>query len=160
MRTRILLLLLALTGLVGCDHATKYWAESTLRAAPPVEVVDRVVTLRYTQNTDVAFNLLRRVPQRVRFPLIVGLVTVELAVVGWMLTRRRRPIEIAALALVLGGGIGNLADRVARGYVVDFIHVQHWPVFNMADVWVAAGAILLLLAMRRAPPEPTAAPSG
>jgi signal peptidase II len=49
-----------------------------------------------------------------------------------------------------GGAPGNLVDRVARGYVVDFVHVEHWPVFNMADVFLVVGAALLVVASMRA----------
>jgi signal peptidase II len=48
------------------------------------------------------------------------------------------------LVLILGGALGNTSDRVIRGYVVDFIHVPHWPVFNFADVWVTVGVALVL----------------
>jgi signal peptidase II len=54
----------------------------------------------------------------------------------------------------LGGALGNLADRVARGYVVDFIHVEHWPVFNVADTWVTLGVALFVYASARAGPAP------
>ncbi len=59
--------------------------------------------------------------------------------------------------LVLAGAIGNLADRLARGYVVDFIHVHHWPVWNVADAWVVLGVGALMIAAIRAAP-PAAAP--
>jgi lipoprotein signal peptidase len=64
------------------------------------------------------------------------------------LIRRRAELSptTAGLALVAGGAAGNLLDRAVRGYVVDFIHVHGWPIFNVADVAIAAGAILLLWA--------------
>jgi signal peptidase II len=163
MRVRLLVLFLALSGLVGCDHATKYWAETSLRARPAVPVVDDVVELRYTQNTDVAFNLLRSVPASVRRPVLIGVVTATVVALGVALLRRRRLVELAGLALVLGGAVGNLTDRIARGYVVDFIHFEHWPIFNVADVWVTIGGVLLLLGMRARrdaePPPPVPSPT-
>ena len=70
-----------------------------------------------------------------------------------MLVRRppRRPVVRAALLLVTAGAIGNYIDRLARGYVVDFVYLHHWPVFNVADVYVTAGAIILALAAWRSP---------
>jgi signal peptidase II len=55
--------------------------------------------------------------------------------------------------MVVGGAIGNVADRLLRGYVVDFIHLHRWPVFNVADIAVTVGAILLGVAMTRRPPR-------
>ena len=65
---------------------------------------------------------------------------------------RRRLPAMARLALLLlaGGAFGNGLDRLFRGYVVDFIHLTHWPVFNVADIYITAGGILLFLAYRRA----------
>ena len=48
------------------------------------------------------------------------------------------------LALILGGALGNLVDRIARGYVVDFIHVKGWPIFNVADMCITAAAIMIM----------------
>lgn len=63
-----------------------------------------------------------------------------------------------ALAVILAGAVGNYADRVLRGYVVDFLHVTHWPVFNVADVYITVGFALLFLLDRRA--RRLARPSG
>ncbi len=63
----------------------------------------------------------------------------------------KRPVIRAALLLVTAGAVGNYIDRLARGYVVDFVYLHHWPVFNVADVYVTAGAIMLALAALRSP---------
>jgi signal peptidase II len=131
--------------LVGCDHVTKLVAKSELEGAPPRDLVHGVLDLHYTENTDVAFNLLRAVPESIRRPALIvsgGLAVVALIV----LLMRRRPQRLvvqAALVLVTAGAIGNYVDRLARGYVVDFVHLQHWPVFNVADIYVTGGAVLL-----------------
>ena len=61
------------------------------------------------------------------------------------LLRRQSKLGFARIALLLmtAGALGNVLDRVVRGYVVDFVQVPHWPVFNVADIYVTAGAILL-----------------
>jgi signal peptidase II len=61
------------------------------------------------------------------------------------LVRTQRPWMRAALLLIAAGAAGNYFDRLLRGYVVDFIHLTHWPVFNVADIYVVAGAGLLAL---------------
>ena len=70
----------------------------------------------------------------------------------------RRMTQIA-LATILAGALGNLLDRVARGYVVDFIHVRGWPVFNVADVAVVVGVILLGVAHLKRTPTSTSPPA-
>ena len=69
-----------------------------------------------------------------------------------MLRGRANGWARVGLALVLAGALGNYADRLLRGYVVDFIHVTHWPVFNIADVLLTVGgALVLLQGLRRQP---------
>lgn len=134
-----------LTLLVGCDHATKRVAKGELEGHGPRDLIHGVLDLRYTENTDVAFNLLRTVPDRVRAPFLVvtGAVAV-LGLLGFLLLRRGGTGFVrAALLLITAGAVGNYLDRVVRGYVVDFVHVPHWPVFNVADAYVTVGAILL-----------------
>ena len=146
----------ALFVLVGCDHVTKYAAKSQLEGAPGREVIRGVVKLQYVENTDVAFNLLRWVPEAVRKPLLTAtggiamLGLVALAVTAAFGRARARSMVGLALLLVTAGAVGNGLDRVVRGYVVDFVRVPYWPVFNVADVYVTAGAALLALAAWRA----------
>jgi signal peptidase II len=148
--------LAALFVLVGCDHVTKYAAKAQLEGAPAREVIRGVVNLQYAENTDVAFNLLRWVPEPVRKPLLIvtgGIATlglVALAVTAAFGRARFRSIAGLALLLITAGAVGNALDRFVRGYVVDFVRVPYWPVFNVADVYVTAGAALLGLAAWRA----------
>jgi signal peptidase II len=136
--------LVGLTLLVGCDHATKLAAKSGLEGQPPHQLIRGVLDLRYTENTDVAFNLLRAVPERVRAPILIAFGgAAALALLGLLLLRRGLGSARVALLFVTAGAIANYLDRVIRGYVVDFVHVPHWPVFNVADAYVTVGGILL-----------------
>jgi len=141
-----LLLVIALLLLVGCDHATKHVAKGELEGKGPRDLIRGVLDLRYAENTDVAFNVLRAVPERVRVPLLA--ITGAVAVIGLLgvllLRRGGTGFARAALLLVTAGAVGNYLDRIVRGYVVDFVHVPHWPVFNVADAYVTVGAILLV----------------
>lgn len=131
--------------MVGCDHVTKALAKSELEARPAHSLIDPVLKLRYVENTDIAFNLLRGVPLNVREPLLLVAGALAILAVGaLLLSGQVGGWARAGLVLVLAGAIGNYADRVLRGYVVDFIHVPHWPVFNVADVLIVLGGALLL----------------
>jgi signal peptidase II len=154
------LVVAALLYLVGCDHATKYAAERELRDQPTT-VISGAVSLELHENHGVAFNNERILPTSARKPIIFAVGILAAAALAVALYRRRGTfnVETAALLFVAGGALGNLIDRVARGYVVDFVHVQHWPVFNMADVFLVVGAGLLVVAAYRArhdaaPPRP------
>jgi signal peptidase II len=151
--SRVLLLVLVLL-LVGCDHVTKGVAKAELESGGAHELIRGVVSFRYVENTDIAFNLLRWVPESIRFPALLVAGGIAVLALCALLLRGQRSVSLPLLALVLvtAGAIGNYADRVVRGYVVDFVHLKHWPVFNVADVYITAGYVLLalvLLAKRR-----------
>ena len=143
-----LALLACVAGLVGCDHATKLAAESALRGRGAVALVPGVVDLSYTENRDVAFDALARLSLHPSSLLLVAFaLTVTAAVVGlWVRRRHAGWPEHAGFAMVVAGALGNAIDRAVRGHVVDFVHVRFWPVFNVADVFVVAGIVLLVVA--------------
>jgi signal peptidase II len=148
-------LLGALISLVGCDHVTKAIAKSELEAQPAQAVIEPLLKLRYVENTDIAFNLLSWVPPQVKEPLLLVTGALAILAVGVILLRAQLTgWARAGLVLVLAGAIGNYLDRVARGYVVDFIHVTHWPVFNVADVLIVLGGAALLLERVQRSPTP------
>jgi signal peptidase II len=142
-----LCILAALSFLVGCDHATKGIAKLELDGGSARELIGGLVDFRYVENTDIAFNLLRWVPETVRTPLLLVFGAVVLLALGLLLLRGSGGSRLHRFALVLvtAGAIGNYLDRAVRGYVVDFVHVHHWPVFNVADVYITAGYVVLAL---------------
>jgi signal peptidase II len=138
--------------LVGCDHATKFVAKSQLEGERPHQLIRGVLDLDYTENRDVGFNLLRGIPEGPRAKVLLVAGALALLALGATLVRRapRAPLTRAALLLLTAGAAGNYVDRLARGYVVDFVYLHHWPVFNVADVYVTAGAVMLGLSIIRA----------
>jgi len=141
-----------LTLLVGCDHATKFVAKSQLEGARPHQLIRGVLDLHYTENRDVAFNLLRGIPEAPRAKVMLVAGALALLLLGAALIRRAPQARLtrAALLLLTAGAAGNYVDRLLRGYVVDFVYLHHWPVFNVADVYVTAGAAMLGLSIIRA----------
>jgi signal peptidase II len=156
------ILMLVAIGLAGCDHATKYAAQQNLSASPTKVVPG--VELVYSENHDTAFSVFRSLGIQAPKALLIALPIAALLAISYFAWRRRKvapKLELAGYAVVMGGALGNVIDRVFRGYVIDFIHVRHWPVFNVADIAVGVGVGLLLLSsLLRTKVEPSApAPS-
>lgn len=132
---------------VGCDQSTKHFAIQSLQDAPRVLLPG--IELTYAENRDMAFGVLQAVlGEEARFWLLSLAKSLAL-VLGVMFYVARRGIstsvERAAVGLVLAGAAGNLIDRVRHGYVVDFVKLPYWPVFNVADVAIVVGFGLFLL---------------
>jgi signal peptidase II len=150
---RVLLLVLLTAGLFGCDHATKAVATSSLGGGQSVAIVGDLVELRWTPNPDVAFSLARSLglaswsSPLVLAALASGAMALLLAV--WWTSRKEGTLVNIGFASAFAGALGNIVDRLTHGYVVDFIHVKRWPVFNVADVLVVVGVGLAFLAKRR-----------
>jgi signal peptidase II len=148
-------LLITAAVIVVVDQVTKSLALENL-ADGPVDVIEGILTLRLTYNPGGAFGVLQGVPN---FFLIATTVIV-IFILYWARTVQSAAWAIP-LGLVLGGGLGNLFDRVFRdtdGRVVDFVDLHVWPVFNVADSAITIGVIALLIMSFRAerqPDEPT-----
>lgn len=136
----------AAAAVVAFDQLTKEWALSTLDDGP-IEVVAGVFSLNLTYNSGGAFGLLQGLPG---FFLVATLVVIVIILIWAHKLEDQR--LIVPLGMVLGGGLGNLADRIFRatgGRVVDFIDVHVWPVFNLADSSIVIGVLLILLMSAR-----------
>lgn len=139
---------LALVVLV-LDQISKYWVSAALSYGEPA-VFTSFFNFTLLYNTGAAFSFLAEMDgwQRWFFALIAAVVSIVLVV--WVArVAAGRPREALALALILGGALGNLYDRIVHGHVVDFIvvHYQqyHWPAFNIADSAISVGAVILLI---------------
>ncbi len=144
-RLRVAIVLLTLS-LFGCDHATKLAAETSLSHGESVNVVTGILELRYAPNYDTAFSLLRTfdIARPPSILLAASALALGLVLAMWIASRKRASrVQHVGFALVVAGASGNVVDRAMRGYVVDFIHLTRWPIFNVADIAVVAGAVLL-----------------
>jgi len=164
MRFKSFLLFLFCAGLLGCDHATKLVAQKELGAGRVVTVVPKVLELRYARNDDVAFSALSHweIPHKTALLLAVSVLVLTGTLVMWIrhrLAQRGGTWNLAdvGFAFVLAGAFGNVIDRLMRGYVVDFIHLSHWPIFNVADACIVLGLIALGLSRSKARASPSSA---
>jgi signal peptidase II len=131
------------------DQATKFLVTRFLDLYERVEVLP-VLDFTLLHNTGAAFSMLAGASgwQRWFFIGLAGVVSAVLVVWIWRVPRGEKLLPLA-LALILGGAIGNVIDRIWHGYVIDFIHA-HWgaayfPAFNVADSAITVGAALLIL---------------
>jgi signal peptidase II len=124
------------------DQFTKAAIRAAFQPSESRPVVEGVFHLTYVQNTGSAFGLFRgATPWLILISVLVG---------WWVIVELRRPsarrltLTTLAWALVLGGAVGNVIDRVRWGHVVDFLDVRVWPVFNVADSAITVGVGLLV----------------
>lgn len=145
------LLLISLAD-VAADRLTKNWVSRHIPIGGAIPVIPHVLRITHWLNEGAAFSLFAdsASPHLVRVGLIAFTLIAAVAVfIGLIVTGRRFTLTTVALALILGGAIGNAHDRIAYGSVVDFIEVHifsyHWPDFNVADSSIVVGACMLLL---------------
>jgi signal peptidase II len=141
--------------LVAIDQAIKFWVVTELKGQPAIELIGplsgssttSILRFVFVSNSGAAFGL------GSSFTLVISLIA--LAVVAGLIRWSFKvldPLWITAIALLLGGALGNLIDRIfrepapLRGHVVDFISVGKFPVFNFADICITFAAIALLIA--------------
>ncbi|MHB8641297.1 MAG: signal peptidase II [Gaiellaceae bacterium] len=135
---------------VTADQVTKHIVASQLALDDEVKVIGPF-SIHHVQNSGIAFGLFSSATAAV-----IVLTTVA---VGWMLlffarSGARHPVLPIALGLVIGGSVSNLVDRVRLGHVTDFLDLEYWPAFNLADSFIVVGVAILLLALLQADRAP------
>jgi signal peptidase II len=152
---RFIIVTLTLLGCVGCDQVSKSAARAFLEAGAIQSLFADSLRLQLVENPGSFLSLGASLPEPVRFALLTAAVSVLLIalVCVALFSRRLGPKAFIALALVAGGGIGNLIDRVIHdGRVTDFLNIGIGPlrtgIFNLADMAILAGAFLLFLTYR------------
>ena len=153
---RALLILLVLVSCIGCDQVSKDMAQENLRFARPVELLGGMLHLYYAENTGVAFSLGAELSRTVRYWLFtVGAGVVLIGLFLYALLRRKSTRwQLVAYALMIGGGVSNLLDRLFNdGRVIDFMMIKvgavHTAIFNLADVMILSGCGLLVAVLWR-----------
>jgi signal peptidase II len=147
---RILYLLIAAI-VVLLDRWTKHLVAQRIALYSHIQIIPGFFQLTHTENTGAAFSLFADSPAPWKTAMLIAFSGIALVVVSILLLKNHHA-QLAtgvALSLILGGALGNLWDRVARGRVVDFLLLYYkryqWPVFNLADSAIVIGAGLLVL---------------
>jgi signal peptidase II len=149
---------------IAADQASKAWVLRHLPGQPPLTVVPGFFDLIFSRNTGGVFGLLGGAPSPGRRAFFAAATLAALGVIVSLLHRWGRDSRLltVALALVAGGAVGNLVDRLRFGSVVDFIdwhwRGHHWYTFNVADSAITVGATLLFV--HSLLPEPAATAAG
>ena len=132
-------------GIILCDLLTKHFVISGRELGETESVIAGLFNFTYVQNFGAAWSMFSG---NGTFLLVMSFVFVSVLMVFYFLERKNGVLFHVGWALILGGAIGNLVDRIAFGYVRDFIQFDFWkafPVFNVADIALTFGVILLLV---------------
>lgn len=131
---------------IVADQITKMFARMNLEIHRPVEIIGNFLRFTFAWNEGAAFSLSWGGP--LVLGIFTGIAVIVLSIYIWRCSDCNRMISIA-LGAILGGAIGNLIDRCIYGKVVDFIDIgvpgRRWPTFNVADIAISVGGILLLI---------------
>jgi signal peptidase II len=137
--------------IVILDRMTKMWVASHVELYfGSITVIPKLFSITHVENPGAAFSLLADASPAVRSAVLITFSTMAMIVVAFVLWRTGREWTVmnAGLALVLGGAVGNLWDRIIRHKVTDFFHFYignwSWPDFNVADSAIVVGACLLM----------------
>ena len=131
--------------LIAIDQAVKYVVRMNMQLGQTIPVVQDVFHITYIQNTGAAFSIMQG--QTAILIAIPSIITIAIIVYIYKFTKKSHFTLPLALALVCGGGLGNLTDRIRFGAVVDFIDFRVFPIFNFADIFVCVGCGLLIIHM-------------
>ena len=132
--------------LIILDQATKYLAVAHLKDSPAFELIPNVFELYYLENQGAAFSILWG--QKTFFVIITGSLFLIMFYLYLRLPEKNRYVWVKlVLVLLMAGAVGNLIDRCAHNYVIDFFYFKliNFAVFNVADIYITVGAFLFIL---------------
>jgi signal peptidase II len=145
-RSRWLALIIA--AIVAVDWITKALVQQRLPLYDRRPLIDGLLSFMHTMNTGISWGFFKNLPDGIRLPLIALLTLVGIGVAVWMMWDTHDRWQQIAGALVLGGALGNLGDRLVNGGVTDFIYVHFFPyIFNVADISITIGGVILAARM-------------
>jgi len=139
---RVLIFSIISIMLIVIDQIIKLWSFNSLRMGNSITIISNILELDYLENRGAAFGIFQG---NVVALAIISIMIMVIIIVYMVKNKIKNQIFLLALIFIISGGIGNLIDRIFRGFVIDYIELLFikFPVFNMADVYVFLGAILI-----------------
>ncbi len=143
------------SAVLALDQVTKFLIEKTMSLHESIELIPNFIHITYLRNTGAAFGFLAGGRSALRMVFFILISAVAIGCISYLLKtlRPQQKTMIVSLSLILGGALGNLADRLRMGEVIDFIDLHwyhvHWPAFNVADSAISIGVILLFIQLLR-----------
>lgn len=139
------------------DQVSKYFVKAHFLPNPYriVQVWENFITLRFVKNQGAVWGIFSDPSHTIMPRVITGLSLIALVIVMYYFLKIEAKCkwELLSLSFIIGGAVGNIIDRFAQGYVVDFLDVAigtyHWPTFNVADSFISMGVILLIISIWR-----------
>lgn len=125
--------------LIFLDQLTKFFISQNPKTT---EIIENFFRITYSENSGIAFGI------KIPFPLLIILNFVLLGLIFYIAKKElkiEKNITQISLILIIAGGIGNLIDRISKGFVVDFISIWRYPTFNFADIYISIGVLLLIV---------------
>lgn len=139
----VVISLLSMVVLTVIDQVIKFFIERDLRPVEEIPFIDGFLHWEYVQNTGAAFGSFS--DNTLLLSIITGII-IFCGIVAIIIKKINNKFLLVTSVMIISGGLGNLIDRIMRGYVVDFICVEFidFPVFNFADILVTCGAFMLI----------------
>lgn len=126
--------------LLIADQATKHFIRSTMLEGQSIPVIENIFHITYIENPGAAFGILAN--HRILFLLLTALI-VGVMVYLYLCLQNKKSLTAISLGIVVSGAIGNFIDRFMQGTVTDFLDFRIWPIFNIADIAICLGLVLI-----------------
>ncbi len=151
---------LLILGIIVVDQAAKHLVVASIPHLAWKQVVPGFLRLWHVHNSGAVWGILSDAGGRVpRLITLLAVCAFAVVIAVFLRTAPRCRLEMAALAFIMGGALGNIIDRLRLGHVIDFLDVYvgayHWPTFNVADSFITAGVLLLAWSLWRGRCSPT-----
>lgn len=134
-------MLFIILGLILADQLSKQYIQSTMSLEMSIAVIPNIFHITYILNPGAAFGILEH--QRWFF-IMIAIMMLGIIVYYYPKLKEEHPLVRLGTALLVGGAVGNLIDRVQTGYVVDFLDFRIWPIFNVADMGIVIGVGIIV----------------
>ncbi|MEK6682540.1 MAG: signal peptidase II, partial [Nitrospirota bacterium] len=150
MNIKYIIILIITLPVIVLDQLTKFYIQKSMKLHQSIKVIDGLFDITYVLNKGAAFSFLADKPAVFTAPFFIIVSVIAIGIIGFLFykTEKNDYVSLIAFALLLGGSIGNLIDRIRHGAVTDFLdfyfHQYHWPAFNVADSAITTGVFLFL----------------